>query len=256
MTSDILSIGSRTRSVVVVDSPDISFPYDVVFMTYPFSSPQSAGPSESNVIIWDSITYLSIKPLNASIGTQMAKPGPHGKDKQRCGARVRHRHGFCRRWPVPGKERCRFHGGLSTGARTEEGKARSLAAMRAGQQRWLADMHAKKAAGEIDRFPGGRKSGAGWVTPRMWEERQIATMQRLRAAREAREPPPPPPPRRRRGRPTLIAQVQAQIVKAFVQLPEDSPLLARLHGRLGQRVAEARRELERRARRARPRLDF
>jgi hypothetical protein len=39
--------------------------------------------------------------------------------------------------------------------------------------------------------------------------------------------------------------MQSQIVKTFVQLPEDSPLLARLHGRLGQRVAEARRELER-----------
>src|SRR6516225_9732838 len=34
---------------------------------------------------------------------------------------------------------------------------RSLAAMRAGRQRWLADMHAKKAAGEIERFPGGRR---------------------------------------------------------------------------------------------------
>jgi hypothetical protein len=184
----------------------------------------------------------------------MAKPGPHGKDKQRCGARVRHRHGFCRKWPVPGKQRCRFHGGCSTGARTEEGKARALAAMRAGRQRWMEEMRAKKAAGEIDRFPGGRKSGAGWVTPRMWEERQIEMMQRLRAAREAAEPPPPP--RRRRGRPTLIEQAQAQIVKTFVQLPEGSPLLARLHGRLAQRVAEARRELERRGRRARPRPEF
>jgi hypothetical protein len=52
----------------------------------------------------------------------MAKPGPHGKDKQRCGARVRHRHGFCRKWPVPGKTRCRFHGGCSTGALTDEAK--------------------------------------------------------------------------------------------------------------------------------------
>jgi hypothetical protein len=183
----------------------------------------------------------------------MARPGPHGKDKQRCGARVRHRHGFCRKWPVPGKNRCRFHGGCSTGPLTEEGKARALAAMRAGRQRWLDEMRAK-AAGQIDRFPGGRKSGTAWVTPRMWEQRQIERMQRLRAAREALEPPPPP--RRRRGRPTLIEQMQCQIVKAFVQLPENSPLLARLHGRLGQRVAEARRDLEKRARRARPRLDF
>jgi hypothetical protein len=81
----------------------------------------------------------------------------------------------------------------------------------------------------------------------MWEERQIGMMQRLRAAREALEPPPAP--RRRRGRPTVLEQVQSQIVKTFAQLPEGSPLLARLHGRLGECVAEARRDLERRARR-------
>jgi hypothetical protein len=184
----------------------------------------------------------------------MAKPGPHGKDKQRCGARVRYRRGFCRKWLVPGKERCRFHGGRSTGPLTEDGKARALAAMRAGRQRWLEDMRAKKAAGEIERFPGGRKSGPRWVTPRMWEQRQMETMQRLRAELDAVEPPPPPP--RRRGRPTLIAQVQGQIVKAFVQLPEHSPVLAGLHGRLRERVVEARRDLERRARRARPKPDF
>jgi hypothetical protein len=137
----------------------------------------------------------------------MSKPGSNGKDRQRCGARVRHRHGFCRKWPVPGKTRCRFHGGCSTGALTDEGKARSLAAMHDGWQRWHEEMRAKKAAGEIDRFPGGRKSGAGWVTPRMWEKRQIETMQRLRAEREALEPRPT---RRRRGRPTIIARAQAQ----------------------------------------------
>jgi hypothetical protein len=152
----------------------------------------------------------------------MAKPGPHGKDKQRCGARVRHRQGFCRKWPVPGKERCRFHGGRSTGPLTEEGKARSLAAMRAGRQRWLEEMRAKKEAGEIERFPGGRKSGPGWLTPRMWETRQIETMQRIRAEREALEQPAPPP--RRRGRPSnaelaarltpeLIAQAKVQFAK-------------------------------------------
>jgi hypothetical protein len=107
----------------------------------------------------------------------MAKPGPHGKDKQRCGARVRHRHGFCRKWPVPGKSRCKLHGGRSTGALTDEGKARSLAAMRAGRQRWLEETRAKKAAGEIERFPGGRKSGSRWITPRMREERLISAMQ-------------------------------------------------------------------------------
>jgi hypothetical protein len=162
----------------------------------------------------------------------MAKPGPHGKDKQRCGARVRHRHGFCRKWPVPGKERCRFHGGCSTGPRTEEGKAVSLAAMRAGRQGWLEEMRAKKAAGEIERFPGGRKSGPGWVTPRMWELQQIERMQRLRAQRQALQPPPPP--LRRRGRPSnselvarltpeLVAQSKAQLAELLCNLDQVGP---------------------------------
>src|SRR6516165_5532792 len=183
----------------------------------------------------------------------MAKPGPHGKDRQRCGARTRHRHGFCRKWPVPGKTRCRFHGGCSTGAITEDGKARSLAAMRDGWQRWLEETRAKKAAGEIDRFPGGRKSGPRWVTPRMRELREIEAMCRVQDARDARQPPPPP--RRRRGRPTIIARAQAEIARALAQLPEHSPWLAQLAPHHRTRVAEARRELERRARRARPRPD-
>ncbi len=33
--------------------------------------------------------------------------------------------------------RCRFHGGCSTGARTPEGKARSIAALRAGYDEWV-----------------------------------------------------------------------------------------------------------------------
>jgi hypothetical protein len=33
--------------------------------------------------------------------------------------------------------RCRFHGGLSTGPTTVEGKRRSIAAMRAGYKAWL-----------------------------------------------------------------------------------------------------------------------
>lgn len=47
-----------------------------------------------------------------------------------CGAR-RHRDGQpCRAKPEPGKARCRFHGGRSTGPRSPEGKARALANLR------------------------------------------------------------------------------------------------------------------------------
>ncbi|WP_374607268.1 HGGxSTG domain-containing protein [Thermomonas sp.] len=47
-----------------------------------------------------------------------------------CGA-TRHRDGQpCQAKSEPGKRRCRFHGGRSTGPRTPEGKARSLANLR------------------------------------------------------------------------------------------------------------------------------
>jgi hypothetical protein len=62
---------------------------------------------------------------------------------------------------MPGRTRCRLHGGLSTGAKTPEGKARVLAALIEGRQRWLEEMRAKKKAGLIARFPGGRRPGYG-----------------------------------------------------------------------------------------------
>jgi hypothetical protein len=125
--------------------------------------------------------------------------------------------------------------------------------MHDGWQRWLEEMRAKKAAGEIDRFPGGRKSGARWVTPRMRELREIEAMRRVQDARDAQRPPSPP---RRRGRPTIIAGAQAQIARALAQLPENSPWLASLAPRHLARVTEARRDLERRARSAKPTPDF
>ena len=70
--------------------------------------------------------------------------------------------GYCRNWPVPGKTRCRFHGGLSTGPRTSEGKVRAVSAMVEGRRRWVERM---KAEGK--KFPGGRKAGTRWVTPAM-----------------------------------------------------------------------------------------
>ncbi|HVI85823.1 MAG TPA: hypothetical protein VNA86_10930, partial [bacterium] len=114
-------------------------------------------------------------------------------------------------------------------------------AMHDGWQRWHEEMRAKKAAGEIDRFPGGRRSGARWITPRMRELREIEAMRRVQDARDALRPPSPPP--RRRGRPTIIARAQSQIARALAQLPEHSPWLARLAPRHLARVAEARARL-------------
>ena len=46
---------------------------------------------------------------------------------QRCGAKTR-KGTACQKPPLNGKTRCRLHGGLSTGPRTAEGKARIAAA--------------------------------------------------------------------------------------------------------------------------------
>lgn len=44
--------------------------------------------------------------------------------------------GTCRHKIIPGKARCRFHGGKSTGPKTEEGKARIAEAQRRRWARW------------------------------------------------------------------------------------------------------------------------
>ena len=62
---------------------------------------------------------------------------------------------ICRNWAVRGKTRCKFHGGMSTGPKTPEGKARVVAAMVAGRRRWVERM---KTEGR--KFPGGRKLGS------------------------------------------------------------------------------------------------
>jgi hypothetical protein len=67
----------------------------------------------------------------------------------------------CRNWAMP-NGRCRLHGGLSTGAKTPEGKARQVQAMVEGRRRWVERM---KAAGR--KFPGGRKSGPDRITDNM-----------------------------------------------------------------------------------------
>lgn len=55
-----------------------------------------------------------------------------------CGAR-RRRDGLpCEALSVPGKRRCKWHGGCSTGPRTDEGRARALANLRQHRSRYEA----------------------------------------------------------------------------------------------------------------------
>jgi hypothetical protein len=69
----------------------------------------------------------------------------------------------CRKLVVPGRNRCRLHGGLSTGPRTAEGMARGIEAMRAGYAGWV---EARRAAG-LPTF--GRPKGATNLSTRRYE---------------------------------------------------------------------------------------
>jgi hypothetical protein len=69
------------------------------------------------------------------------------KDRPRCGAQNRQGQP-CAVRVEPGKARCRFHGGLSTGPRTAEGKARIAAAQRrrwAQFRRWVGTRPIEKS---------------------------------------------------------------------------------------------------------------
>jgi hypothetical protein len=85
---------------------------------------------------------------------------------------------WCRNWPVRGRKRCRLHGGFSTGPRTPEGKARTVAAMVDGRRRLLEKLRAEGKPVSWGRKRGGVNRSAA--------ERQLAraTKQHARARRD------------------------------------------------------------------------
>lgn len=86
------------------------------------------------VMEWAALTGIEYEKVEApSVPMTLAAAGPPNlftlrpcpsRLRVRCGAK-RHRDGEpCEALSEPGKRRCRFHGGRSTGPRTPEGKAR------------------------------------------------------------------------------------------------------------------------------------
>jgi hypothetical protein len=68
----------------------------------------------------------------ARMGASNSGSLPAGANQARviCGAKRRRDGQPCQGLSVPGKRRCKWHGGASTGPRTEEGRARSIANLR------------------------------------------------------------------------------------------------------------------------------
>jgi len=91
---------------------------------------------------------------------------------------LRNDDGRCWGWALP-NGLCRYHGGLSTGPRTEDGRQASYTARDAGRARYHARVRELVAAGVLDKAPG-RPLGSRNRTP---EER--AAMAREREERRA-----------------------------------------------------------------------
>lgn len=103
---------------------------------------------------------------------------------RRCGARIspitrdgKTRSPFCRKLAMKGKTRCALHGGRSSGPKSKEGLARTLAALAEGRHRYDARMKA-----EGHKFPWGFKKG--------WRKaKEAAVMGEEAAAKIAALPP-------------------------------------------------------------------
>ena len=76
---------------------------------------------------------------------------------RQCGAQTRSG-GRCHRPARAGSVRCRLHGGNAGRAPGISEHANSKVARLEGRRRWVERMRASIAAGEIDRFPNGRRS--------------------------------------------------------------------------------------------------
>ena len=83
--------------------------------------------------------------------------------KKRCGALKKHLRGkekgegfYCREWALAGSNRCKWHGGASTGQRTAEGKAKTLAAMLAGRRLKALALRAEGKRLNVGRHGGPR----------------------------------------------------------------------------------------------------
>ncbi len=95
--------------------------------------------SPENLTMWASpragITSVAPELMDTSrarAGANNSGSQPAGANQARviCGARRRRDGEPCQGLSVPGKLRCKWHGGASTGPRTDEGRARSMANLR------------------------------------------------------------------------------------------------------------------------------
>lgn len=89
--------------------------------------------------------FAKQKPLDQKIATELARlevnvAKKREKSRVRCGA-VTRKGRLCRLLSEAGRRRCKFHGGMSTGPKSQEGKERIASAQRKRWATWRADGH-------------------------------------------------------------------------------------------------------------------
>ena len=135
-----------------------------------------AGVSPSTVIRWEGIEFLHLAPTVALrriakvlrvrlfYRRRQSKGSVHGVPDlvftfpSSCKAKTRTGQP-CKKRPTPGRWRCRLHGGLSTGPKTEEGRARcKAAALEAWARRRQAKEGVVGADCSVEAIPGRASS--------------------------------------------------------------------------------------------------
>ena len=100
---------------------------------------EEAGVHERTVRYWEGkqgvIAGVAVDLMFKNLAVALAKSEQSSKSPiQRCGARTR-MGAPCKAKALPGKARCKFHGGMSTGPKTAEGRQKIADAQR---RRWAA----------------------------------------------------------------------------------------------------------------------
>ncbi|MGC3936375.1 HGGxSTG domain-containing protein [Roseobacter sp. EG26] len=108
---------------------------------------------------WRDIQQEALDRAVARENERLATKEAHEASRARvyCSAKTRKGHP-CRLKSEPGKRRCKFHGGMSTGPKTAEGKARIAEAQRV---RWAAYRAEKLSDMMESSFPAFRKAMPG-----------------------------------------------------------------------------------------------
>ncbi len=84
---------------------------------------------------WDAFTAENVKPVCDWDLPLHPSPPFFPRRRPKCGARNR-KGEPCEARALPGKQRCKFHGGLSTGPKTDAGRNRIAEAQRKRWERW------------------------------------------------------------------------------------------------------------------------